>query len=84
MSHFYTPWKRQKTFDTGLKWVKEETAWLLREGIIEPAVFLGQVQVFVTSNENHILDYSDTINIFTEDDAYSVPNIVSEINCHCN
>ena len=51
---------------------------------MEPAVFPLQVQVFVTSNENHILDYSDTINIFTEDDAYSLPNIVNEINCHCN
>ena len=43
-------------------------------------MFPWQAQVLVTSNENRrrrmVVDYSDTINMFTDIGAYSVPNIV--------
>ena len=43
-----------------------------------------RAQVSVTSNENHkrrvVIDYSDTINMFTELDAYPMPNIIKMIN----
>ena len=45
----------------------------------EPSVYPWRAQVLVTSNENPqkrmVIDYSDTINRFTELDAYSMPNI---------
>ena len=66
------------------KFIKEETTGLLKEGIIEPSVSPWRAQVSVTSNENHkrrmVIDYSDTINMFTELDAYPMPNIIKMIN----
>lgn len=60
--------------------IKEETARMLRESIIEPP---WRAQVLVTSNENQkkrmVVDYSDTINRFTELDAYPMPNITKMI-----
>ena len=64
--------------------IKEETTRLLKEGIIEPSVSPWRAQVLVTSNENYkrrmVIDYSDTINMFTELDAYPMPNIIKLIN----
>ena len=52
---------------------------MLLEGIVEPSVSPWRAQVIVTSNENHkcriVIDYSDTINRFTELDAYIVKMI---------
>ena len=66
------------------KFIKEETTRLLNEGIIEQSVSPWRAQVLVTSNENHkkrmVIDYSDTINMFTELDAYPMPNIIKMIN----
>ena len=69
---------RRYTFAAN-KFIKEETARMLKEGIIEPSISPWRAQVLVTSNENHkkrmVVDYSDTINRFTELDAYPMPNI---------
>lgn len=63
--------------------IKEETARMLREGIIEHSISPWRAQVLVTSNEKQkkrmVVDYSDTINRFTELDAYPMPNITKMI-----
>ena len=65
------------------KFIKEETARMLKEGIIEPSVSPWQAQVLVTSNENHkkrmVVDYSSMINRFTKLDAYPMSNIAKII-----
>ena len=66
------------------KFFSEETARLLREGIIEPSVPPWRAKVIVSKQENHknrmVIDYRETINRFTELDAYPMPNIVKMIN----
>ena len=61
------------------RFTKEETARMLREGIIEPSVSPWRAQVLVMSNDNHkkrmVVDYSNTINKYTDLDAYPIPNI---------
>ena len=61
------------------KFIKEETKRLLKEKIIEPSVSPWRAQVLTATNGDHkkrmVIDYSDTINIFTELDAYPMPNI---------
>ncbi|CAG2212498.1 unnamed protein product [Mytilus edulis] len=59
--------------------IDKETTRLLTEGIIEPSMSPWRAQVLVTSNERHkkrlVIDYSQTINRYTELDAYPFPNI---------
>lgn len=59
--------------------IDKETSRLLSEGIIEPSSSPWRAQVLVTSNERHkkrlVIDYSQTINKYTELDAYPFPNI---------
>ena len=59
--------------------VKEETDRLLREGIIEHNKSLWRAQIVVTKNYRQkkklVIDYSLTINKFTNLDAYSLPKI---------
>ncbi|VDI61402.1 Hypothetical predicted protein [Mytilus galloprovincialis] len=61
------------------EFIEKETTRLLTEGIIEPSMSPWRAQVLVTSNERHkkrlVIDYSQTINRFTELDAYPFPNI---------
>ena len=63
------------------KFIKEEVERLQAEGKIEPSVSPWRSQVHVTSDEDEhhrqrmVVDYSNTINIFTELDAYPMPNI---------
>lgn len=68
-SRFYTKIHNQ--------FLRTEAARLLREGVIEPSVSPWRAQALVTKNENHkrrmAIDYSDTINLFTELDAYPMP-----------
>ena len=59
------------------------------EGIIEPSQSPWRAHVLVTANENHkknlVIDYSQTINRFTQLDAYPLPNIektVGDIACY--
>ena len=54
--------------------ITAEVGRLLEEDIIEPSKSPWRAQVLITSNENHkkrmVVDYSQTINRFTELDAY--------------
>ena len=54
------------------------------EGIIEPSISAWRAQVLVTKSENHkkrlVIDYSQTINRFTQLDAYPLPRIDSLVN----
>ena len=63
--------------------IKAETEKLLKEGVIEHSVSPWRAQVLVTSNDNHkkrmVVDYSDTVNLFTELDAYPMPNIATMV-----
>ena len=78
------PSKSRRYTQSDQKFIKEETTLLLKEGIIERSVSPWRAQVLVTSNENHkrrmVIDYSNTINMFTELDAYPMPNIIKMIN----
>ena len=61
------------------KFIKEEVNHLLKEGIIELSSSPWRAQVLVTSNKRHkkrmVVDYSGTINRFTQLDAFPLPNI---------
>ena len=66
--------------------IKKEITRMLAEGIIETSESPWRAQVVVTSSENHkrrlAIDYSQTINRFTNLDAYPLPKIdetISEI-----
>ena len=66
---------KSRRFNTPDKqFISSEIQKLLKEGIIEPSRSPWRAQVLVTSNENHkkrmVVDYSQTINRFTELDAY--------------
>ena len=54
--------------------IEKEVNSLLNEGIIEPSKSPWRAQVLVTSSENHkrrmVVDYSQTVNKFTNLDAY--------------
>lgn len=59
--------------------IKAEVEKLLKEGIIEESLSPWRAQVLITKNVNHkkrmVIDYSQTINKYTELDAYPLPNI---------
>ena len=61
------------------EFIIEEVRKLLADGIIEESQSPWRAQVLVVENENHkrrmCIDYSQTINKFTNLDAYPVPNI---------
>ena len=61
-----------------------EVERLLKEGIIEPSQSRWRAQVVVTKDENHkkrlAIDYSQTINRFTEFDAFPLPRISETVN----
>ena len=64
--------------------MKEETAKLLRRGVIRPSVSPWRAQAFVTKEDgNHkrrmVVDYSETINLFTEQDTYPMPNALQMV-----
>ena len=64
--------------------ITAEVQQLLEKGIIEPSDSPWSAQVVVTRNERHrkrlVIDYSQTINRFTQLDAYSLPRIDDTIN----
>lgn len=66
------------------KFIESETQRLLKEGIIEPSTSPWRAQVVVTKDENHkkrlVIDYSETINRFTQLDAYPLPRIDETVN----
>ena len=57
---------------------------LLQKGIIEPSDSPWRAQVVVTRSERHrkrlVIDYSETINRFTQLDAYPMPSIDDAVN----
>ena len=61
------------------KFIDSEIQRLLSEGIIETSTSPWRAQVLVTSNERQkkrlVVDYSQTINRFTQLDAYPLPRI---------
>ena len=73
--------RRHSTADE--QFIKQEIERLLREGIIEPSISPWRAQVLVTSNDRHkkrlVVDYSQTINRYTQLDAYPLPRIDSMI-----
>ena len=67
------------------QFIKHEVQKLLAEGKIEPSVSPWRSQVHVTSDEDEhhrkrmVIDYRNTINTFTELDAYPMPNIQEHV-----
>ena len=72
-----TPSRRYNESDASF--ITTEVQKLLHEGVIEPSESPWRAQVLVTKIENHkrrmVIDYSQTINRFTELDAYPLPRI---------
>ena len=66
------------------EFITAEMQRLLEQGIIEPSDSPWRAQVVVTRNERHrkrlVIDYSQTINRFTQLDAYPLPRIDDTIN----
>ena len=64
--------------------IATEISELLEEGIIEPSDSPWRAQVVVTRSERHrkrlVIDYSETINRFTQLDAYPMPRIDDTVN----
>lgn len=61
------------------EFIANETCRMLKEGIIRPSNSPWRAQVLVTGGTNHkkrlVIDYSQTVNRFTELDAYPLPNM---------
>ena len=76
--------KSRKYSHEDQEFIKNETNRLLAEGIIEPSDSPWRAQVVVTKNERHkkrlVIDYSQTINKYTNLDAYPLPNIEETVN----
>ena len=66
------------------KFIQSEISQMLKEGILEPSQSPWRTQTLVVSLENHkkrfVMDYSQTINIFTLLDAYPLPWIEDMVN----
>lgn len=64
--------------------IGDEIKKMLEQGIIEPSISPWRAQVVVTRNNNHrkrlVIDYSATVNRFTQLDAYPLPKISDLIN----
>ena len=71
--------KSRKYSRDDLTFVDSEVKRLLEEGIIEPSESPWRAQVVVTKGESHkkrmVIDYSQTINRFTQLDAFPLPRI---------
>ena len=61
------------------EFIAMEVKRLLKENIIEPSKSPWRAQVLIMTNENHkkriVVDYSQTINRYTQLDAYLLPRI---------
>lgn len=78
--------KSRRHSEDDKKFIGQEINKLLAEGIIEESTSPWRAQVLITKNTNHkkrlVIDYSRTINRYTQLDAYPLPNmeeLVSEI-----
>lgn len=76
--------KSRKYSNSDKAFIRDEISKLLQAGIIEPSQSPWRSQVLVTTNDRHkkrmVVDYSPTINRFTELDAYPVPHINDLVN----
>ena len=76
--------KSRKYIEEDKLFIAAETKRLLEEGIIEPSDSPLRAQVVVTKNEKQkkwmVIDYSQTINKFTQLDAYPLPRIDETVN----
>ena len=76
--------KSRRHSKDNLTFIGNEVERLLKEGIIEPGQSPWRAQVVVTKDENHekrlAIDYSQTINRFTQLDAFSLPRISDTVN----
>ena len=65
------------------KFIEKEIQELLKSGIIEEANTPWRAQVLVARNDRHkprvVIDYSQTINRFTQLDAYPLPRIEDQV-----
>jgi transposase InsO family protein len=62
------------------EFIQQETDQLLKAGVIEPSISPWRAQVVVVKNNNQhrkrmVIDYSQTVNRFTQHDAYPLPLI---------
>ena len=76
--------KSRRQSPTDLAFMREEVIRLHRAGIIRPSISPWRAQAFVTKeDDNHkkrmVIDYSDTINLYTELDAYPMPNVLKMV-----
>ena len=72
--------KSRKQTNENYKFIASETQKLLADGIIEHSISPWRAQVLVVTNpETHkkrmVIDYSQTINRYTQLDAYPLPDI---------
>ncbi|XP_014366187.2 uncharacterized protein LOC106717015 [Papilio machaon] len=81
--------KSRKYSEADNQFIKDEIGKLLKDHVIEPSNSPWRAQVLVTGGTTHrkrlVIDYSLTINRYTELDAYPLPNIesiVSEVAKH--
>ena len=82
MKPIATKSRRQSPPD--MKFMNEEVAKLYKQGTIQPSVSPWRAQAFITKeDDNHrkrmVIDYSETINLFTELDAYPMPNVLEMV-----
>lgn len=74
--------RRQSPADR--QFIKAELLRLQKQGIIKPSISPWRAQAFVTKETSThkrrmVVDYSETINLFTELDAYPMPNPVDMV-----
>ncbi|XP_054266993.1 uncharacterized protein LOC128989150 [Macrosteles quadrilineatus] len=72
--------KSRRYSEDDSKFIKSEVSRLISEGIIEPSKSPWRAQVIVVNNGHKrrlCIDYSQTINKFTQLDAYPLPHIES-------
>ena len=71
--------KSRKYSDSDKLFISEEVSKLLKAGIIERSHSPWRAQVLITNDDRHrrrmVIDYSRTINKFTELDAYPLPRL---------
>lgn len=76
--------KSRRHTDSDAKFIEAEIDRLLFEDVIEVSKSPWRAQVLVTVSENHkkrmVIDYSRTINRFTQLDAYPLPRIEEIVN----
>ncbi len=76
--------KSRRQSPANLRFIKAEVSRLYEAGVIRPSVSPWRAQTFVTKeDERHkkrmVVDYSETINLYTELDAYPMPNITKMV-----